>query len=314
MVREYKGIPALVRKLSREFMSEHQLSLHVCGEPLRADSFLEELVAECERRPDIKLSLRSVPVNQVAELLRSHAGLILPYHKVFSSGVAVLSLSLGIPTVAPNTSAMRELFPESSHHLLFNPRSTKDMRRAVLTLVEMSPKTRKKMAHDYIARANSYHPHIVSKALGMIYDELLITQGDDGAAVESRARRASYEGCIIRQSRPPALFQRVLDDRGAIIGRLHNNEDALLNFRQQLALELIAAAFVGPSRTGAADELILNSGCDAEELVAERARLDGAYAVQIYTKILMQLDKSSSNSNINGTRGVVRRVAEPRSF
>ncbi|OZI48362.1 glycosyltransferase [Bordetella genomosp. 4] len=305
LIRAYKGIPDLVRKLPKEFMSAHRVELHICGKPLRADTFLDALLAETRDRPEIRYSLRSIPPDRVAALLRSHAGLILPYHKVLTSGVAVLGLTLGVPTIAPNTPAMRELFPESSHHLLFNPRSTSDLRRAVVALVEMPEEMRKRLAHDYIQKALLHRPQIVSATLGKVYDGLLgLPAGSESQSslwtdifsrdelISLRIAKLVMMGTPTAQSGVTSQFRLSLET-GTMATRA-SKAAAAARSNEQLALELVKATLVGSVRTGISDELILNGVKDANKLTLERARLDGAYAVRLYIDILGRLDRLSS--------------------
>lgn len=205
LVRAYKGIPEMLRKLPHEFMVKHDLALRICGHPMRAESFLDDLLAQCDARPEIECRLESIPTPEVADLLRSCAGLILPYHKVLTSGVAVLSLTLGVPTVAPKTPAMEELFPESSHHLLFNPRSSNDLRRAVLALANMSPEMRMRISQDYLERAQACHPRIISRRLGAIYDKLLGIKPNKKPAAGGNAKPAAQIAA------PPAAVSQGAD-------------------------------------------------------------------------------------------------------
>lgn len=302
MVRAYKGIPDLVRKLAPEFMAQHRLALHICGQPHRADSFLDNLLSQTEGRSEIKYSLDAVPTEAVANLLRSHAGLIIPYHNVLTSGVAVLSLTLGVPTIAPNTLSMRELYPKSSHHLLFNPRSPKDLRRAVLELVDMSAHVRKRIAQDYMKQAFEVRPSIISNALGAIYDELLgfgnqdstIESASSGQAFSSLRKSRSQPNDVIGQSRVPFLFQ-LISENEAMATRASKATAVTLS-NEQLALELVKATLLGnAARSGASDELILNNTKkDVNKFTVERARLDGAYAVRLYQNILSRLELSAA--------------------
>jgi len=309
LVREYKGIPDLVRKLPQQFMKQHGLELHICGKPLRADSFLDKLLADNQERPEIRFSLHSVPNTEVAETLRSHAGLILPYHKVVTSGVAVLGLTLGVPTVAPNTSAMRELFPESAHHLLFNPRSSRDLRRAAVELIEMPLEVRRQIARDYIERALLHHPQIISRRLGELYGELLGLTDDGPSDVAMNRLWADRLACndlisspvgklellddAVMQSRVPSLFQ-LNSERETMATRAPKAATAARS-NEQLALELVKATLLGSVRTSIPDELILNNIKDANKITVERSRLDGAYAVRLYTDILGRLNKQSQD-------------------
>jgi glycosyltransferase involved in cell wall biosynthesis len=171
-VRPYKKLPKLLDSLPETFMQAHGLSLQILGKPVRADTLVAELHELTAQRPEIQLQFDSVPTAEVAQVIRSFAGLIVPYHEVVTSGVAVLGLTLGVPTIAPDIPAMRELFPKETHHLLYKPRSIKDLQRAVLDLANMSDTQRRQLAWEYLQQAFSFHPRLISGQLGAIYDEL----------------------------------------------------------------------------------------------------------------------------------------------
>ncbi|MVW79798.1 glycosyltransferase [Bordetella sp. 02P26C-1] len=173
MVREYKNLPKLFDKLPHDFMHANTLALHVMGQPIRTASLGDQLLTLAQNREEIQLFLTSTPQNKVADTLRSYAGVLLPYHRILASGVAVLALSLGIPVIAPRIPAMEELFPSCAHSLLYNPNSDKDLRRAVLHLGEMTTETRRHIAKAYLSRAYSQHPQLISCSLGSLYDEIL---------------------------------------------------------------------------------------------------------------------------------------------
>ncbi|MVW73286.1 glycosyltransferase [Bordetella sp. 15P40C-2] len=172
-VRQYKNLIELLDKLPSRFLVPNELKLRFVGKPVRANTLVETLASYAQARPELTLTFEATPNHAVADLLRSHLGLLLPYHKIITSGVAVLGLTLGVPTVAPNIPAMRELFPPSTHHLLYNPRSSKDLQRAILELAHSSHAARREIADAYLHRAFADHPKLISLRLGKIYDDLL---------------------------------------------------------------------------------------------------------------------------------------------
>jgi len=311
LIRAYKGIPELIQKLPEEFMTANQLALHVYGKPVRADSFLNDLLTQTQNRPDIKYSLDSAPVEEVAELLRSHAGLLVPYHKVLTSGVAILGLTFGVPVIAPDTSAMRELFPQSSYALLFNPRSAKDLRRAILTLANMSAETRMQISQDYIKQALAIRPELISKELGDIYDELLgltppyenqlaaellpiDSELENTSALLHRRQWKQRLDTALRH-RVPVLLQLISENIGKknYSAKPENSEFS----NQKLALELVKATLVSNTTysTTAANLISNNMNRDINKLMAEQANLDAAYAARLYRDTLDRLEATKSD-------------------
>jgi|GEM_PF-2589168 len=174
-IRPYKGLSKLIDFLSADFMLEHELSMGIFGKPIGDEESQKDLENKIASRSEITHSLDIVPNDRLPDILRSGAGIIIPYHKVVSSGVANLALTLGIPAIAPNTPAMRELFPEIAHHLLFIPDSEVDLKRAVLALLNLNKKDRSSIAQSYLEKASKYNARTISRMLGKIYDQILQT-------------------------------------------------------------------------------------------------------------------------------------------
>lgn len=173
LIRDYKGLPKLLDWLPPEFMESNSLALSIHGRSLLSEMSLASLNKMCATRTDVKLTLSSVPSAAVPDTLRAHAGLLIPYDNTLTSGVALLALTFGVPTIAPRTQTMLDLFPESVHPLLFHPGSGEDFRIRVLMLANLTCSQRKKIARDSVQKAQLYHPQQISKSLGEIYDALI---------------------------------------------------------------------------------------------------------------------------------------------
>jgi glycosyltransferase involved in cell wall biosynthesis len=172
-IRAYKGVATMLRNLPQSFTDGHGIKIHIRGQPLRAESETREIKEQIQSRTDLVCNLRRVPSSDIAPLFRSVGAVVLPYTRFLTSGVAVLGLTLGVPVVAPDTSQMRELFPAVAHALLFNPRSVRDLRRAVLHAMRLPAARRRLIAKQSLLRAQDWNAHAISLQLGSIYDEVL---------------------------------------------------------------------------------------------------------------------------------------------
>ncbi len=113
-------------------------TVRVIGQPLATDSYGPELQARFGCVPGIELDFRHVPDGEVAATSRAASCLVLPYERVLTSGAAMLGLSLGLPTVAPDTPRMRELLSGVAHDLLYAREEPGSLLRAVERAVALA--------------------------------------------------------------------------------------------------------------------------------------------------------------------------------
>ncbi len=148
-------------------------TVRVIGQPLATDSYGPELQARFGCVPGIELDFRHVPDGEVAATSRAASCLVLPYERVLTSGAAMLGLSLGLPTVAPDTPRMRELLSGVAHDLLYARDEPGSLLRAVERAVALEGETREATRAALLRRARHLRPERVSRILGGLYDSLL---------------------------------------------------------------------------------------------------------------------------------------------
>jgi beta-1,4-mannosyltransferase len=105
-VRAYKRLPELVHAVRA--LPRNNVRLIVAGKPtpLEAGAALEAAAAG---DPRIIVCPQHIADEDVAALHDAADVAVLPYREVFSSGVLLLALSLGLPVITPETSTATEL-------------------------------------------------------------------------------------------------------------------------------------------------------------------------------------------------------------
>jgi glycosyltransferase involved in cell wall biosynthesis len=105
LIREYKGVPHLVRT-SRALADD--VTLLVAGAP-QPPSLADEVRAAAAGDPRIRLSLGHVPDDKVQLYLRAADLVALPFRDITNSGSALLALGFDRPVLVPDRGAMGEL-------------------------------------------------------------------------------------------------------------------------------------------------------------------------------------------------------------
>lgn len=168
-MRRYKGLHGLLSALPEEFLEDHALTLRLVGHARPEDTYVDELRQAAAQRGRVRLEARRVAESRVAPLFHDSLALLLPHERFLNSGVALLGLSLGLPTIAPATEPMRELWPELAHRLLYRPGDVADLRRAILELAGFEAAEREALVRALLARARHLHPARISRQLLALY-------------------------------------------------------------------------------------------------------------------------------------------------
>ncbi len=177
MLRRYKGFDVLPELLPAAFTREHDARLKFSGNAINGDDYVSVLQEKFGDRDDIDWDVRNIPDEEVPELLRDAACVVLPYQRFLTSGVALLCLTVGTLVVAPRTRQLQEVFPVATQELLYAPDSDDDFRRAVARAVEMEAEERSFHRHLMIERAQYLHPNRIGRQLGLLLDELTAPVG-----------------------------------------------------------------------------------------------------------------------------------------
>lgn len=112
MIRPYKGVPDLIRCFYESDAAEEGWRLRIVGDPSSVD-LKDEIKALADRDPEhVSGILDSVPDSQLVAEIASAEAVILPYRRLFNSGVALTALSLGIPVIMPRVAASMALQQE----------------------------------------------------------------------------------------------------------------------------------------------------------------------------------------------------------
>lgn len=167
-MRSQKGYARMLEMLPPEFMAAQNARIRLSGRG-QAGGELRRRHAD---RPDVDWDLRYVPDNEVPDLIRSAACVVLPYEAFLTSGAALLVLTCGGTIVAPQAPQFREMLPPPLQRFLYEPGNAADMQRAVVAALTLSPAERRSLRIAAVEVARDLHPSRISAQLRGIYDEL----------------------------------------------------------------------------------------------------------------------------------------------
>ncbi|MGO4549195.1 glycosyltransferase family 4 protein [Paenibacillus sp. 2TAB23] len=106
-IKAYKGVEDLIEAFNA--MKSRQSYLIIAG---KADKQMESYLKHVEDKENIKLDLRFIPNEEVADLISAVDVMVMPYKEITTSGSAILGLSFRKLIVMPDNDFIDEYFKE----------------------------------------------------------------------------------------------------------------------------------------------------------------------------------------------------------
>lgn len=129
----YKGVEVLIEAMEKVWESAPQATLTIAGRGPAA--------AVVPEHPRVKLIDRYIPEADVETLFSTASVCVLPYTEASQSGVGLLALSMGVPTVVTDVGALPELAESESR--LVPPSDPERLAEAIIETFSCGPTERK---------------------------------------------------------------------------------------------------------------------------------------------------------------------------
>lgn len=179
-IRKQKGFDAMIDALDPAFTAKHGLRLRISGDGAEGP-LLRKAYGD---RTDIDWDLAYVPMDDVPALFRAASCVMLPYTRLLTSGVALLSLTVGGIIVAPAMPTFVELLPEPLRRFLYKPDDPADLRRVVADVAGLTPEQDRDYRLLGMESVEAVHPALISATLGAIYRGLAVPKVQAPNSVE----------------------------------------------------------------------------------------------------------------------------------
>lgn len=137
IIRRYKGLPDLIRAFSAVARDIPDATLVVAGAPY-SDSDLDlcqQIAEEVRVSARIRWDLRYVPEPEVSRYFVSADVVVLPYRKIYQSGILQLAYAHGRPVVATEVGGLPAAVKHGHTGLLVPPEDPQALAEAIVSLL-----------------------------------------------------------------------------------------------------------------------------------------------------------------------------------
>ena len=165
LIKKVKGLEVLLEALKD---TSAKVKLIIAGKPWQNDfSAYEALIEKYGLQDKVVRYIRFIDDDEKDLFFNGASAIILPYKKIYQSGVLLMAMSYGTPIIASNLPATREIIEDGVDGMLFEKDNAKVLTEKINTLVEdeqlqqkLSEKTIEKIRSDYSWKtiAKQYDP------------------------------------------------------------------------------------------------------------------------------------------------------------
>jgi D-inositol-3-phosphate glycosyltransferase len=133
-IAPYKGLEYLVSAFAELLRNDRTYRLLIVGRPKGRTDYRKGIRQTIERigiRDRVTEKIEYVPDEETELYFKAADVLVLPYTRVFQSGVLFLGYSFGLPAVAADVGNLKEEIIESETGLVFKARDSSDLARKI---------------------------------------------------------------------------------------------------------------------------------------------------------------------------------------
>jgi D-inositol-3-phosphate glycosyltransferase len=133
-----KGLDVLIHALPAV---DQDIHLIIAGKPWKDDfTFYQSLIEKYQLSNRVKLFIRYIDDQERELFLKSADLLIIPYRKIYQSGVLLMGMSYRLPVLASDVEANRELIKDQYNGLLFKNGDPNDLAEKINAFFKNSNK------------------------------------------------------------------------------------------------------------------------------------------------------------------------------
>jgi glycosyltransferase involved in cell wall biosynthesis len=137
-IAPYKGVDDLLRALASLVHAGDRFTLILAGavKDRSCETYwatLESLIEELQLTKYVRKEIRYIPDADVGLFFKAADVSVLPYRRVYQSGVLALSYAQGVPVIAADVGSIREDVLEDETGLLFRPGDVGDLAAKIQT-------------------------------------------------------------------------------------------------------------------------------------------------------------------------------------
>ena len=135
-IKEVKGLEVLIEAFGRSHQSLTPVTLVIAGKVWK-DSFskYQDLINQYNINHICSLHIKYIPDNELSTFYSAADIVVLPYHRIYQSGVLLMAMSYGTPVLATNLLGMSEIITDDKNGFLFQVGDAEDLGKSLIRVL-----------------------------------------------------------------------------------------------------------------------------------------------------------------------------------
>lgn len=180
LIDRYKGLELVIDAAAKLARDDPSLFLLVAGKPKRKSAYVPSLLDRIARKlppQNVRHDLDFIPVSDVETYFAAADCLVLPYRRIYQSGVLFLAYRFGIPAIAADVGNFREDVHEGVTGFISKPDSVEDLAAKLAIFFSSDLFRRREQTRERIIRQaeRDYSWADIGKRTYEVYSSLLET-------------------------------------------------------------------------------------------------------------------------------------------
>src|SRR5438477_11774957 len=179
-IAPYKGLEYLISAFAELLNKDRSYRLIIVGKPKGSECYWKQIHQEIARsgiRDRVIEKIEYIPDEETELFFKAADVLILPYTRVFQSGVLFLGYSFGLPAIAADVGTLKEEIIEGETGFVFKPRDSSDLARQIQIYFnsELFRNLESRRGHIKAYANERYSWHKVAAITADVYSRLLVS-------------------------------------------------------------------------------------------------------------------------------------------
>ncbi|PPD54713.1 MAG: glycosyl transferase [Methylotenera sp.] len=135
-IKEVKGLDVLIEAVGKNLKELEPVTLVIAGKVWK-DSFskYQVLIDQHNINNICSLHIRYIPDDELSAFYSAADIIVLPYHRIYQSGVLLMAMSFGVPVLASDLLGMREIVTDGENGFLFPAGDAEDLGKVLIRVL-----------------------------------------------------------------------------------------------------------------------------------------------------------------------------------
>ena len=150
MIKKVKGLDVLLESFKKVVDKHPDIILLIAGRPWKDDFCnYQQIIEKNNLENNIVLHTRYIPQNDVEHYYCASDLVVLPYKKIYQSGVLMMALSYERPVLVSDLPPLKEVINDNQNGFLFKSENSNDLAKKLNIILSSSEKLEKVQKNGY---------------------------------------------------------------------------------------------------------------------------------------------------------------------